>query len=102
MSRCMPYCFLRDSWQYTVGLGIYCDMRIRSCPMHFEARRSAGVQAAVRGLQEELGITADASSVEGPIVPVHLRQLDVPELGVRDHEFVTSFRYAIAPAADCL
>ncbi len=66
------------------------------------AKPTAGEQAAARGLQEELGITADASSLEGPIVPVHLRQLDVPELGVRDHEFVTSFRYATTTAADCL
>lgn len=50
------------------------------------------MQAAVRGLQEELGISADASSLAGPLVPVHLRQLEVPDVSVRDSEFVTSFR----------
>lgn len=75
-----------------------CDMTTWSCSEHLIARPSVGAQAAARGLQEELGITADASSLEGPIVPVHLRRLHVPELGVRDHEFVASFRYAIASA----
>lgn len=49
-------------------------------------------QAAARGLQEELGIHVDAAQLAGPLVPVHLRELRVPEKGVRDCEFVTSFR----------
>ncbi|CAK0780448.1 hypothetical protein CVIRNUC_005057 [Coccomyxa viridis] len=49
-------------------------------------------EAAVRGLQEELGITARLASLQGPLVPVHLRRLEAPEVGVTDCEFVTSFR----------
>ena len=52
------------------------------------------VQAASRGLQEELGISVAATSLKGPLVPTHLRQLHVPEVGVTDCEFVTSFRSA--------
>ena len=52
------------------------------------------VQAASRGLQEELGISAAADSLKGPLVAPHLRQLHVPEVGVTDCEFVTSFRSA--------
>ena len=52
------------------------------------------LQAAVRGLQEELGITAEVASLQGPLVPVHLRRLEAPEVGVTDCEFVTSFRSA--------
>ena len=53
------------------------------------------LQAAVRGLQEELGITAEPASLQGPLVPVHLRRLEAPEIGVTDCEFVTSFRSAL-------
>lgn len=50
------------------------------------------MQAAARGLKEELGICVEAAQLAGPIVPVHLRLLEVPEVNVRDCEFVTSFR----------
>ena len=53
------------------------------------------VQAASRGLQEELGISAAATTLIGPLVPDHLRRLHVPEVGVTDCEFVTSFRSAL-------
>ncbi|CAL8468916.1 g8457 [Coccomyxa elongata] len=49
-------------------------------------------QAAARGLREELGINVEAAQLAGPLVPVHLRELRLPEKGVRDCEFVTSFR----------
>ncbi len=53
------------------------------------------MQAASRGLQEELSISAASTSLNGPIVPTHLRRLHVPEVGVTDCEFVTSFRSAL-------
>ena len=56
------------------------------------------VQAASRGLQEELGVSTAATSLKGPLVPTHLRQLHVPEVAVTDCEFVTSFRSALCQA----
>ena len=58
------------------------------------------MQAASRGLQEELGISVAATSLEGPLVPTHLRQLHVPEVGVIDCEFVTSFRSVLASSSE--
>ena len=56
-------------------------------------------QAAARGLREELGIEADEQRLGEPLVDPHLRQLHVPEVGVLDCEFVTSFRWAPVLAA---
>ena len=49
-------------------------------------------QAAARGLKEELGIEVEEAQLAGPLVQPHLRELHVPEVGVCDREFVTSFR----------
>lgn len=51
--------------------------------------------AVARGLEEELGISsADASTAAlvGPLAPVHRRHLDMPEIGVKDYEFVESWK----------
>ena len=50
-------------------------------------------QAAARGLREELGMEVEEQRLAGPLVEPHLRQLHVPEAGVLDCEFVTSFRW---------
>lgn len=53
------------------------------------------LSAAARGLEEELGIKAMALDLQGPIVPVHPRKLELPHLGVKDFEFVTTFVYQV-------
>jgi isopentenyl-diphosphate delta-isomerase len=48
---------------------------------------------ARRGLGEELGLPpAAAGGIVGPLAPTHLRRLDLPALGVKDYEFVQSYR----------
>ena len=70
-------------------------------------------EGARRGLQEELGVVAPASSASdsaaslsvgvpvalaslacfsGPLAPSHARCVDLPQLGVRDYEFVESYK----------
>ena len=46
---------------------------------------------AVRGVQEELGLVMDSSALQGPLIPIHQRKLDLPRLGVKDYEYVTSY-----------
>ena len=50
-----------------------------------------GLQAVVRGLEEELGITADHRRVQGPLMPCHKRELNIPGL-VHDVEYVECYR----------
>lgn len=47
------------------------------------------MQAAVRGLQEELGIRASPADLEGPLAPTHMRDLVAPNF--HDKELVQSF-----------
>lgn len=47
------------------------------------------LQGAVRGLQEELGISVDPEALEGPLAPRHRRELH--EGAFHDVELVQSF-----------
>lgn len=47
------------------------------------------MQAAVRGLEEELGVRASPADLEGPLAPTHMRDLVAPDF--HDKEFVQSF-----------
>ncbi len=46
----------------------------------------AFVAAAARGLEEELGVVVDAQLLQGPLLPRRKRQLDLPDIGVKDYE----------------
>jgi hypothetical protein len=62
-----------------------------------EFARCARVQAALRGLKEELGIAVEADRLVGPLAPAHRRELHVPGR-FRDCEFVETYRPARALA----
>ena len=49
------------------------------------------VEAVLRGLQEELGVTADQGALRGPLNEPHVRHLANPEKGIFDNEYVQSF-----------
>ena len=52
------------------------------------------VQAAARGLAEELGIDCDPCALQGPMTPNHARKLEVPGKFC-DSEFVECYRHAL-------
>eukprot|EP00798_Chlamydomonas_sp_ICE-L_P018011 gene18011-24421_t len=60
---------------------------------HLEAGESFGA-AALRGLQEELGILKSElpESLGAPVQLCHMRKLDLPEIGIKDYEFVESYQ----------
>ncbi|KAG2495644.1 hypothetical protein HYH03_006244 [Edaphochlamys debaryana] len=49
-------------------------------------------EGVVRGLAEELGVTAEAEALTGPLAPVHKRRLVIPETGIKDYEFIEAYR----------
>lgn len=49
------------------------------------------VEAVVRGLKEELGISIIQSDLQGPLSPFHKRILEIPGV-VKDVEFVEAYR----------
>ena len=51
------------------------------------------LQAAVRGLKEELGIECAFTALHGPLTPTHDRKLEVAGKFC-DAEFVECYRYA--------
>lgn len=53
------------------------------------------VQAAARGLDEELGIGCRPADLQGPMAPNHARKLEVPGQFC-DCEFVECYRYVLS------
>lgn len=51
------------------------------------------IQAAARGLAEELGIDCDPRALQGPMTPNHARKLEIPGKFC-DSEFVECYRHA--------
>lgn len=63
---------------------------IPDCTLH---QPCVYVQAAARGLAEELGILCDPCMLQGPLTPNHARKLEVPGRFC-DFEFVECYRHA--------
>lgn len=60
---------------------------------HLQPKESF-IDGVQRGLQEELGVEIPKSNIEGPVAPMHKRQLNLHDIKVYDYEFVESYRVA--------